>query len=35
MRIAMADVPMPYAKNLEQLALPNAEKIVELVRKML
>ncbi|MDR3031052.1 MAG: pyruvate dehydrogenase complex E1 component subunit beta [Holosporales bacterium] len=28
-RISAADVPMPYAQNLEQLALPNAMKVVE------
>ena len=28
-RVAGADVPMPYAANLEAMALPNAEKIVE------
>jgi pyruvate dehydrogenase E1 component beta subunit len=28
-RIAGADVPMPYAANLEKLALPTVEKIVE------
>ena len=27
-RVAGADVPMPYAANLEQLALPQAEDIV-------
>ncbi|MEE8438873.1 MAG: transketolase C-terminal domain-containing protein, partial [Micropepsaceae bacterium] len=28
-RIAGADVPMPYAANLEKLALPTVEKVVE------
>ena len=28
-RIAGADVPMPYAANLEKLALPTVEQIVE------
>ena len=28
-RVAGADVPMPYAANLEQLALPQAEDIVQ------
>ena len=27
-RVAGLDVPMPYAANLEQLALPQAENIV-------
>ena len=29
MRIAGADVPMPYAANLEKLALPSAAQVVE------
>jgi pyruvate dehydrogenase E1 component beta subunit len=29
MRITAADVPMPYAKNLEQLAQPSAELVAE------
>lgn len=33
-RIAVADVPMPYAKTLEQLSLPNGEKIAELAKTM-
>ena len=31
-RVAGADVPMPYAANLEALALPQAEQIVEAAR---
>ncbi|MEQ8441791.1 MAG: pyruvate dehydrogenase complex E1 component subunit beta [Alphaproteobacteria bacterium] len=31
-RVAGADVPMPYAANLEKLALPQAEQIVEAAR---
>ena len=27
-RVAGEDVPMPYAANLEALALPNADKII-------
>lgn len=34
-RITGADVPMPYAKNLEQLALPQIEHIVRGVKKTL
>jgi pyruvate dehydrogenase E1 component beta subunit len=34
MRITSTDVPMPYAPNLEKLALPNSEKIAKLVVKM-
>ncbi len=33
-RLACADVPMPYASNLEKLALPNSAKIVEIVKKL-
>lgn len=33
-RIATIDVPMPYSKTLEQLALPNGEKVVELTKSM-
>ncbi|HEY0378713.1 MAG TPA: pyruvate dehydrogenase complex E1 component subunit beta [Pyrinomonadaceae bacterium] len=31
-RISGADVPMPYAKNLEKLAIPDVEQIVKAVR---
>jgi pyruvate dehydrogenase E1 component beta subunit len=33
-RVAAADVPTPYAKNLERLALPDAARIVEAVLKV-
>jgi pyruvate dehydrogenase E1 component beta subunit len=33
-RVCAADVPMPYAENLEQLALPQPEDIVKAVRKV-
>jgi pyruvate dehydrogenase E1 component beta subunit len=33
-RVAAADVPTPYAKNLEKLALPDAARIVEAVLKI-
>jgi pyruvate dehydrogenase E1 component beta subunit len=33
-RISTADVPMPYAKNLEELALPSQLKIIETVKSM-
>ena len=33
-RVSGADVPMPYAKNLEDLALPSVEKIVAAVREV-
>lgn len=33
-RVTGRDVPMPYARNLELLALPNAEKIADAVRRV-
>src|SRR5437762_1067077 len=33
-RVSGADVPMPYAKNLEQLALPDFEKVIQAVREV-
>lgn len=33
-RVSAADVPMPYAKNLENLAVPNVESIVAAVREV-
>lgn len=33
-RIGCADVPMPYAPNLEKLALPNAEKIAQKAKQI-
>ncbi len=35
MRVCAADVPLPYAANLEALALPQAEHITEAVRKVM
>lgn len=34
-RVSGADVPMPYAKSLEQNALPQGHNIVESVKKVL
>lgn len=34
-RVSQADVPMPYAKNLEQLAKPSVAHVVEACRKVL
>ena len=34
-RVTGGDVPMPYAKNLEQLVLPTAEKVVTAVKIVL
>src|ERR687895_1820032 len=33
-RVSGADVPMPYAKNLEKLAIPDVEQIVKAVREV-
>jgi pyruvate dehydrogenase E1 component beta subunit len=33
-RVAGADVPLPYAANLEKLALPHADQIAEAARKV-
>lgn len=33
-RVSGADVPMPYAKNLEQLAIPDMDRIVAAVREV-
>jgi len=33
-RVSGADVPMPYAKNLENLAIPSVAQIVEAVREV-
>jgi len=33
-RVAGEDVPLPYAANLEKLALPNPDKIAAAVRKV-
>ena len=34
-RVHQADVPMPYAKNLEKLAKPDAAKTIAAVRKVM
>jgi pyruvate dehydrogenase E1 component beta subunit len=34
-KISGADVPMPYAANLERLALPNAEHVVEAAKSVI
>ena len=33
-RVAAADVPTPYAKNLEKLALPDAQRVIDAVLKI-
>ena len=35
LRVGAAEVPLPYAKNLEQAALPSDGKIVAAVREIL
>ena len=34
-RVSGADVPMPYAANLEALALPKAHNVVEAAKSVL
>ena len=34
-RVTQEDVPLPYAANLEARSLPNADKVVEAVRKVM
>jgi pyruvate dehydrogenase E1 component beta subunit len=34
-RVAGKDVPMPYAANLEKLALPNVDDVVSAVKSVL
>ena len=34
-RVAAEDVPLPYSKDIELLALPNAQKVVDAVREIL
>jgi pyruvate dehydrogenase E1 component beta subunit len=35
LRVTQADVPMPYAKNLEQLAKPNVQRVIEACQRVL
>jgi len=35
LRVTGADVPMPYAKNLEHLCLPDAHQVMDAVRRVL
>ncbi|MCG6986693.1 MAG: pyruvate dehydrogenase complex E1 component subunit beta [Gemmatimonadetes bacterium] len=35
LRVTQADVPMPYAKNLEMMAKPSADRVVEACNKVL
>jgi pyruvate dehydrogenase E1 component beta subunit len=31
-RVSAADVPLPYAANLERLALPDTEDVIDAIR---
>lgn len=33
-RVTMADVPMPYAYNLQEHGMPNADRVIEAVKKV-
>jgi len=35
LRVTQADVPMPYAKNLENLAKPNAARVIEACKRVM
>ncbi len=35
LRVTQADIPMPYAKNLEKLAKPSAERVTEACKRVL
>ena len=35
LRVTQADIPMPYAKNLEALAKPSVNHVIEAVNKVL
>jgi len=35
LRVTQADVPMPYAKNLENLAKPNAKRVIEACNRVM
>ncbi|MEL6365499.1 MAG: pyruvate dehydrogenase complex E1 component subunit beta, partial [Pseudomonadota bacterium] len=34
-RVTQEDVPLPYAANLEALSLPNADKVVAAVKRVM
>ena len=34
-RLASKDVPVPFSRNLERVVLPNAEKIISEVKKLI
>jgi pyruvate/2-oxoglutarate/acetoin dehydrogenase E1 component len=33
-RVAVADVPMPYAKSIEDLAIPQAVNIINAIKRV-
>ena len=35
LRVSQADIPMPYAKNLEHLVIPSPEKVIAAVKQVL
>lgn len=35
LRVASVEVPMPYARNLERLVVPNKDRVIEAVREVL
>jgi pyruvate dehydrogenase E1 component beta subunit len=35
LRVTQADVPMPYAKNLEQIAKPSVDRVIEACKRVL
>jgi pyruvate dehydrogenase E1 component beta subunit len=35
LRVTQADVPMPYAKNLEQIAKPTLDRLVKACNRVL
>jgi pyruvate dehydrogenase E1 component beta subunit len=35
LRVGQADVPMPYSRNLEKLAKPDAARVIEACRQVL
>jgi len=35
LRVGQADVPMPYARNLENLAKPSADRVIQACKEVL
>ena len=34
LRLSGADAPMPYAKNLEKLAIPDVERVIAAIKQV-